>query len=333
MPAEPPLRTAPHVVREPDRGDRADRSAAEATTQPTTGRRRPRSSTACGRMRGARPGAGGCDAEPPRSRPVARCLSEARPRHREARARRVDRHPVSQLNPAASGKHAYRAAGERKRCPESGSSASNPLRRRISARAAAFATPKPPPSRCSNRATARSAPVLDERPEVPLEIRVAEEQRPRVELALGERQRLALATPRQTDDARPRLLGHVRRAVPRAVVGDHDLRARKRARQRPHRLADPLLLVARGDEDGELSHRWSSSAPERAGARRRSRSARRRSSPSAHRRGGARARAAPVCSRSSRRSRATSARTPDRRVDRARDLDADRRIPAPERPE
>ena len=74
---------------------------------------------------------------------------------------------------------------------------------------------------------------------------------PRGALALGERQRLALAPPRQPDDARPGLRRPGSRLVARAVVGDDDLGLRERCAQRRHRVSDPRLLVARGDEDGQ----------------------------------------------------------------------------------
>ena len=312
MPAESPLRTAPHVVREPDRGDRADRSAAEPGDPADDGepqaavvhRLRPACEERVQKLAAAMQKAAQVTA--------GRAVSERKRDlvHREARARRVDRHPGLAAEPGRE---------REARLPRGGRKEALPRERFLGVEPAAQADQRA--SGCLRDAEAAALPlleprhgevgsVLDERREVPLEIRVAEEQRPRVELALGERQRLALTPPRQTEDARPRFLGNARRAVPRPVVGDHDLGSRKRARQRPHRLADPLLLVARGDEDGELSHRWSSSGPGRAGGRRRSQWAPRRSSPSAHRPEAARARAAPVCSRSSRRSKATSARRP-----------------------
>ncbi len=85
--------------------------------------------------------------------------------------------------------------------------------------------------------------------EVAVEVGVAEEQRPRGALPLGERQRLSLPPPAEPDDPRARLRRESRRAVTRAVVCDDDLRVRKRLPQRGDRVPDPFLLVARGDED------------------------------------------------------------------------------------
>ena len=96
---------------------------------------------------------------------------------------------------------------------------------------------------------------LDERREVAAEVGVAEKDRARAALPLRESQRLPLPAAGQPHDTRARRLGHGGRRVVRAVVGHHDLRLRERGPERRHRVADPRLLVARGDEDGEpLAH-------------------------------------------------------------------------------
>ena len=87
--------------------------------------------------------------------------------------------------------------------------------------------------------------------QVAAKIRVTQEQRPRLELLLGKRQRLALAPAVEPDHPGAGRLGNGRGAVARAVVGDHDRRSREVRPQRLDGLADPFLLVTGGDEDAE----------------------------------------------------------------------------------
>jgi hypothetical protein len=95
-----------------------------------------------------------------------------------------------------------------------------------------------------------------ERSQVAVEIGVAEKQRSPLELALRERERLALSPARQADHPRPRGFGPRRGCVGGAVVGYDHGRVRKRLAQARDRVADSLLLVARGHEDREpLRHR------------------------------------------------------------------------------
>src|SRR4051794_10725948 len=131
----------------------------EANVQPTSGSRRPRWFVAIGPHASA--ASSSCRprwTKPRGSRPVARCRkgsSRSRTSSPARTASIVMR--TSQPKPGASGKQAFRAAAESARWPESGSRASNPLNSRINSRAPRFAIPKPPPSRCSKAATARSA--------------------------------------------------------------------------------------------------------------------------------------------------------------------------------
>ena len=123
----------------------------------------------------------------------------------------------------------------------------------MSSRAARLATPNPPPSRRANAAMARSASGLGERAEVTGEVGVAQEQRPRLEPALGQRQRLSLPPARKPDHVGTGLRGGGGGAIAGAVVGDHDARLRERLPQALDGQRDPLVLVARGDEDRESS--------------------------------------------------------------------------------
>ncbi len=87
--------------------------------------------------------------------------------------------------------------------------------------------------------------------QVAAKIRVAQEQRPLLELLLGKRQRLALAAAVEPDHPGAGRLGNGRGAVARAVVGDHDRRSREVRPQHRDGLTDPFFLVAGGDEDAE----------------------------------------------------------------------------------
>ena len=170
----------------------------------------------------------------------------------------VDRHP--RLDAEAHRDREHRRASPLPTAsagPRGARAASRPQRSRISERAARLARPKPPPSLTLNTAIARSASVAASAAQVADEIRVTEEQRPRLELLLGQRQRLALAAAPEPDHAGAGCLGNGGRAVARAVVRDHDRRVGEACPERLDRLADPLLLVARGDEDGEpVAHPW-----------------------------------------------------------------------------
>ena len=97
--------------------------------------------------------------------------------------------------------------------------------------------------------------ALDERPHVADEIGVAEEQRSLGRSTLGERQGLPLPAPREPEDAGARSFGLDGGAVAGAVVGDDHLRLRELLAQRGDGRADPALLVAGRDQDGDrLSH-------------------------------------------------------------------------------
>ena len=160
---------------------------------------------------------------------------------------------VSTPKPAATGNSALRAPGEsatlaRERLPHASAGAALDQRSRNGLR-----DRRGRPRRAASKtAIARSAPAVEQRPQVAAQVGVAEQERARrAHVALGERQRLPLAAARKPDDPRARGLGPGRRRVARAVVGDDDLGVGERLAQRRDRSADPLLLVARGDEHGE----------------------------------------------------------------------------------
>ena len=179
---------------------------------------------------------------------------------------------ASQPNPAATGKHAARAAGESARWPDSGSRGSKPDSSSIKPRATRLAIPKPPPIRSENTATFRSAPSSRSGFSSPDRSPSESRSPPGRRRALRGRQRLPLAAPWQSQHDRTCLLGDVGRPVARAVVGHDHLRRGKRPPQRSHRRPDRRLLVACGDEDRQrFIHSWSSPAPggRSAGGRRR----------------------------------------------------------------
>ncbi len=89
---------------------------------------------------------------------------------------------------------------------------------------------------------------IDERPQVATEIGVAEQERPRLELPLRERQRLPLAPSREPDHASACLLGALGGRIAGAVVGDDDQRLRELRAEPLDRCTDPALLVTRCDE-------------------------------------------------------------------------------------
>ena len=155
-------------------------SGRTPASQPTSGRRLPRWFTASGpaarsassswRPRCANPAASRPVARWSRSRSTSSTLSPARSASIVIR--------TSQPNPGASGKHAARARSLRRRWPESGSRAVKPVRRWMSSRATRLAMPNPPPTRCVNAATRRSASP-SEGAQRPPQVGVAEEERAR----------------------------------------------------------------------------------------------------------------------------------------------------------
>ena len=172
--------------------------------------------------------------------------------HGQARARGIDRHPRLAAEPGRE-REALR--------PRRGREETLPRERLLGVEPAA--QPDKRASGCLRHAEAAAlalreprdgevGAVLDERRELPLEVGVAEKQRARGELALGERQRLALAAAREPDDACSRLLGDARLCRRASRRRRPRPRPPENARaQRAYGLPDPLLLVARGDEDRE----------------------------------------------------------------------------------
>ena len=90
-----------------------------------------------------------------------------------------------------------------------------------------------------------------ERAHVPNEIRVTQQERPRRELPLGERQRLALPPAPEGDHARTGGRCNGCGGVPGAVIRDDDARVREACTERLDRCPDALRLIASGDEDGQ----------------------------------------------------------------------------------
>ena len=208
--------------------------------------------------------------KPARSRTVERCSSSSSTSRSSRPARSASTVIlVSTPKPAASGKQAARAAGERTRWPESGSRVVRPVASRISRRADPFASPKPPPCVRANPATTRSPSASTSGVRSPREIGVAEQQATRRCGALGDRQRLALAAVREPEHPRAGDRRGVRGRVARAVVGDDHLHAREDAPQLCDRRADPRLLVARRDQDRQaiVSHRRRTTASGSIGGR------------------------------------------------------------------
>ena len=164
--AEAALGAAPEVVGEPDRGDRRHAGRPRDAGHPADEREpRPRWLT---RLRAA--GERGVEelaaAVDEAAEITAGCAMRRgdRPRGRQARLHRVDRHPRLAAEPGREREARRARRRERKRCPESGSrgveAAPQPDQGAARAR---FAIPKPPPCARSNAATARSASALEER--------------------------------------------------------------------------------------------------------------------------------------------------------------------------
>ncbi len=227
--------------------------------------------------------------KPPRSRVVARCssgrLSSPIPSSAFIASAVI---AASQPKPAASGKTASRAFWVRRRWPESGSRAAiargepdQPARRLL------WRSRSRRPASASNAAIVSVAVAAEQRPEVAAKVGVAEQELARRSLALAQRERLALAAPREPDDSRSGSRRNVRRCVLRAVVGDDHLRAGELLPDLGHSRPDPRLLVARCDQDRQgLTHSGRAAARSAAGFRS-SRCRERRSSPDPRRRGGA----------------------------------------------
>ena len=229
--------------------------------QPTSGSRRPRWLTACGPQASTRSASWRprC-AKPARSRPVARCSSvELDLLHLEPGAHGVDRHP--RLDAEA---HRDREHGGTRARPSAGAG-------RRAARAASKPAAQPdqragrPPSRARSRRPTRARERgdreigvrLGERAQVAAEVGVAEEERAGLELPARRasapgpcRAAASLITRAPPASATAAV------RVARAVVGDDDRGVGELLAAALDRLADPLLLVAGGDEDGEpVAHR------------------------------------------------------------------------------
>ena len=259
--AEAALGPAPEVVGEPDRRDGRDAPGPRApTTAPTSGSRSPRKLRPCGASVASR-----------RSRSCRAAVDEARGRRGRsrgargrARPRSPEARPQRRRSSSASRRRSPRRPGRRPRARPGRARADPRAARGRPARRAAdeqrattpFASPSPPPSR---RAKARDREVGVCLGRAARGRRGGRRRRgaagPARHVSLGERQRLALPAAREPHDARARRLG----------LAPPSRRASRRRRRRPprpgtqpgarHGLADPRLLVARGDEDGQpLAH-------------------------------------------------------------------------------
>ena len=260
--AEAALRPAPEVVGEPERAIAARRPASRLHRERRPADERQAQAAV---VDGERPAASSAStswrprwAKPAASRPVARCSSgsstllDAQPG-----ADGVDRHPHLAAE-ARREREAGRARRRReRRWPESGSRASKPVSSADERAAGALGDPEAAALPLGERGDGEVGAASSERAQVAAQVGVAEQQRARRRGALGERQRLALAAPRRAGATRaPAASRALGRRVARAVVGDDDLAPRGTPpRSAATVCADPLLLVARGDEDGQrLSH-------------------------------------------------------------------------------
>ena len=195
--------------------------------------------------------------KPRRFRPVGRCRSgssTSRTDRCERAASIVMR--TSQPKPAATGKQARRAAGDRARWPDRGSRTSKPAEDFDQGSGDSFREPEASPLTLCERRDVEIAAAVEEWRELSREICIAEEQRAGRGSALGCGQRLALSPTWEPQDDRTCGLGCVCRAVARAVVGHDHLGVGKRPPQGRDGRPDDVFLVARGDEDRQrLIHR------------------------------------------------------------------------------
>ena len=205
---------------------------------------------------------------------------------------------VSHAEAAARAGSTRRArAGERARWPESGSRGAVAGAEADRARATvSLRDPEAAALRdARSAATTRSASLAEQR-RAGRRARSASQSTtsPGRRRALRRGERLALAAARQPQDDGAGGLGLRGGAVARAVVGDDHLGAGERRAAAPRTVvADPALLVARRDEDGDRLTTRAGQRPARPAAGRRRARRRRSGSPAAPRRAAARAPAAP----------------------------------------
>ncbi len=167
----------------------------------------------------------------------------------EAGAYRVDRH--AQLAPEAAreretGSSRSRAEialpGERLGCFEATAKADQPPR-------GLLRQPEASADALGERGDREIGVGGDERAEIALEISVAEEERAGWSDALGCGQRLALAEPGSPDDRRAGAERNLAGPVTRTVVTHDDVDSGEAVPEPGDERPDPLLLVARRNED------------------------------------------------------------------------------------
>ena len=194
---------------------------------------------------------------PAASRPVARCSSSSSSSTSSSPARAASAvMRVSTPNPAATGKQSARATGERNRCPESGSRASKPDAQRARARAQ-----RPSRSRSLRPACGRRRRQRGRRRFRPEDAgrRGGRRRRAAAPRAARRARRASAPVPCRGAAAAARWRPPPRRSLrSRRVEPSSATTTPASGKSRPqlvHGPADALRLVARGNEDGEVSHR------------------------------------------------------------------------------
>ena len=158
---------------------------------------------------------------------------------------------TSHPKPEASGKQAARARGLTSRWPESGSRGATPVRSQHQPPGDALGEPEAPshpPAEGRDRKVGRASAEREERAP---EVGVGQQQRPRRRRPFAGRERLALAEPLEAENRSSGRLCARGRLVVGAPVDDDHLRSWKVPSEGDDGLRDPLLLVARRNEDGE----------------------------------------------------------------------------------
>ncbi len=228
MRADAALCPAAHVVDEANGGD-GDRRRPGARARPSS--RRAAGAAHGGlrpadRARARAPRAGARGGGSLRDRALSRD-ARAAPRPRSPRDRQRPRRPSS---PLRSRTRRQAESTARAHAPTAGAGRRAARAPRSPRGGGESRAPRPSPARTRFRVApgtrrSRCPPCSEKWIEVAFEVSVAEEQRPRRRLSLGERQRLTLAAPRKPDHQRPGSLGLLRCRVPRAVVRDDDKRS------------------------------------------------------------------------------------------------------------
>ena len=159
---------------------------------------------------------------------------------------------VSTPKPAATGKQTARAAGERNRCPESGSRALEAGGEADERPRNALGDPEAAALPAGERGDSEVGAGGGERPQVAAQVGVAEEDRPG---AAPRARRASAPGPCRGAAGAARVAPASSAASAVASVEPSSATTIARLREEPPQLAhgpaDPLRLVARGNEDGE----------------------------------------------------------------------------------